>query len=240
MASFVIPPASAMARSSGGGRLSSIAPIVDSFSIVASESIAASVYANSVSIHTLIRERRLALRLTEEALAKTVGVTRGAVQQWEREGGTAPKRSIRNKVAEALNISVYHLTAAEATPSLPAGVAQSLSLLPFENPPSLDWEEIVTKQKLPARFVCAVPDDALSPATPRGTRLIFDTQAPPKPGWGVLLEDAKGNRYVRRYIAGAGDRWMAASSNPAYAQLSSVDDGLKILAVASARFDGSV
>lgn len=93
---------------------------------------------------------------------------------------------------------------------------------------------------LPDRFICAVPDDALAPTTPRGTRLIFDRQAPPVPGWGVLVQDGDGKRHVRRYVVASGDRWIGAASNPAYAALKSAEDRLEVLAVATGRFDGSV
>lgn len=66
-----------------------------------------------------IRGRRLALGLTEQQLADKVGVTRAAVQQWEREGGTAPRRSKNEAVAEALGISVAELLGITvATPPL--------------------------------------------------------------------------------------------------------------------------
>ena len=42
-----------------------------------------------MSIHRTIREGRIALKMTEQQFADVVGVSRGSVQQWEREGGTA-------------------------------------------------------------------------------------------------------------------------------------------------------
>jgi transcriptional regulator with XRE-family HTH domain len=84
------------------------------------------VYPDRVSIHSLIKARRKALKMSEQTLAEAIGVTRGAVQQWEREYGTAPKRSIRPKVAEVLGLSVHDLTAAESDTPIP-GVAQKTS-----------------------------------------------------------------------------------------------------------------
>lgn len=59
-----------------------------------------------MSIHQRIRDRRIALGLnSQEALAKLVGVTWQTVQQWEKEGGTAPNRNRIKKVAEVLEVT---------------------------------------------------------------------------------------------------------------------------------------
>lgn len=62
-----------------------------------------------MSVHRVIREGRKRLGLSEQKFAELVGVTRGSVQQWEKEGGTAPNRSKQAMVAKALGISVAHL-----------------------------------------------------------------------------------------------------------------------------------
>lgn len=62
-----------------------------------------------MSIHQRIRDGRLKLGLTEQAFADRIGVTRGSVQQWEKEGGTAPSRRHQPAVAKALGISVSDL-----------------------------------------------------------------------------------------------------------------------------------
>jgi SOS-response transcriptional repressor LexA len=62
-----------------------------------------------MSIHRLIREGRLRLGMSEQQFADAIGVSRGAVQQWEKPGGTAPKRTNQPRVAELLGISVVEL-----------------------------------------------------------------------------------------------------------------------------------
>ena len=47
--------------------------------------------------------------MSEQQFADSAGVSRGAVQQWERPGGTAPKRSNQRRVAELLGVSVAEL-----------------------------------------------------------------------------------------------------------------------------------
>lgn len=47
--------------------------------------------------------------MTEQQFADAVGVTRGAVQQWEKEGGTAPARKRQGRVAKLLGLSIAEL-----------------------------------------------------------------------------------------------------------------------------------
>ena len=75
-----------------------------------------------MSIHATIRSHRLRLGMTEQQLADLVGVTRAAVQQWEREGGTAPRRSKQDDVAAALGITLAELIGAAPAPA-PSNIA---------------------------------------------------------------------------------------------------------------------
>lgn len=50
-----------------------------------------------------LRERK---DMSQSELARLVGVSPQSVQQWERPGGTAPKRSRLAKVAEVLGVTV--------------------------------------------------------------------------------------------------------------------------------------
>lgn len=62
-----------------------------------------------MSSHELIRRARKAKQWTEQDLADRVGVSRSAVQQWERPGGTAPSRKHQATVARLFGISVGEL-----------------------------------------------------------------------------------------------------------------------------------
>lgn len=63
-------------------------------------------YCSTMTIHTRIKQRRQALGLSMESLAKLVGVRSWqTVQQWEKEGGTAPKRVRLQQVADALLVT---------------------------------------------------------------------------------------------------------------------------------------
>jgi transcriptional regulator with XRE-family HTH domain len=188
-----------------------------------------------MSIHQLIRDRRAAANLTEQALADLVGVTRGAVQQWEREGGTSPRVKFRPKLAKALGISVYDLTAAESPNPPTSGLAQAVSLSIFDTPTLLNWEQVMERKTLPAEFTMRLPDDALAPEYPRGLELVWATDRTPQYGSLVIVRDKRGQTHVRQYAQGSEpDHWQAAGNGPFYT-FDSKKDGLQVLAVAKWR-----
>jgi len=60
-------------------------------------------------IHSRIKKLRERREISMEALAKGLGVSWQTVQQWEKPGGTAPKRTRLEKVAELLNTTTTYL-----------------------------------------------------------------------------------------------------------------------------------
>ena len=72
--------------------------------------------------------------MSEQQFAEAIGVSRGAVQQWEKPGGTAPKRGNQPRVAKLLGISVAECRRVVAEV---CGV-QSMSFGGFDPPPSRD------------------------------------------------------------------------------------------------------
>lgn len=82
-----------------------------------------------MSIHKLIREGREKLKMTEAEFGKRVGVSRGAVQQWEREGGTAPRRANQPAVAELLGITVAQLMGEDSSVSNGPKIGGNVPLL---------------------------------------------------------------------------------------------------------------
>lgn len=62
-----------------------------------------------MTVHERIRRFREVNNLTHQQFADSVGVSRGAVQQWEKEDGTAPNRNRQPVVAKFMGISVDEL-----------------------------------------------------------------------------------------------------------------------------------
>jgi transcriptional regulator with XRE-family HTH domain len=93
-----------------------------------------------MNIHQRIKERRLALDLKSHgALAELVGVSWQTVQLWEKEGGTAPKRTRLDKVAKVLGVSTaWLLNGPDNFPEKSADSAAT-SLPSNTSPPGLQW-----------------------------------------------------------------------------------------------------
>ena len=66
--------------------------------------------------YLLILAGRRRLGMTQEQFANALQVSRGAVQQWETESGTAPKRANQPRVALLLGISVAELVSGTLDP----------------------------------------------------------------------------------------------------------------------------
>ena len=73
-----------------------------------------------MSIKNTISEGRTRLQMTEQAFADQCGVSRSAVQHWER-GLTAPNRARQKIVADVLGISVAQLMGGIDDDSAPRG-----------------------------------------------------------------------------------------------------------------------
>lgn len=190
-----------------------------------------------------LKEARLELGLSQEEFAARAGVSNGTIGNIE--AGTRHNPRALLEIAAAAGVTADWLKNGKS-PKRPIGwmpqqhtiegrdlpdVAHSMIHLESDDEPiTLSWEFILSAAPLPRRFRLAVPDDAMAPNAPRGTGLIFSTEATPKFGRGILVEDSTGQRYVRRYAQGPGGRWVAEPRNSAYLAIDSAD-GAKVLAV---------
>lgn len=200
-------------------------------------------------------EEAIALGYGPAELARAAGVDSAAVSHWRKERTKSLRAESALGLAELTGRSAAWWAQGKTTDSgswrnrqpAPTGVsvstvAQDLSHPTFEDEPQQHtWEFIVSAviTDLPKRFRLAMPDDALSPSTPRGTLLIFEPDAAPAFGHGVLVEDEAGQRYIRKYAQGPAGRWLAVANNPAYLSLDSAD-GVRVLAAVTWRATGEV
>lgn len=98
-----------------------------------------------MSIHSKIKAGRLKLGLTEQHFADRLGVSRGTVQQWEKEGGTAPARRRAESVAKLIGMTVAEL------------VSDDPQAWPFEEVEFARWERLTERQK--GRIEKAINDE---------------------------------------------------------------------------------
>lgn len=115
-----------------------------------------------------IKQFRESRKLTHQQFADAVGVSRGAIQQWE-SGATAPKRPNQPVVAKFMGISVSDLMSdTDATPpaQLPAPTSNKpLSTASVEEGAINSGAKLAESLNVLAQVLCAVPEserDAVS------------------------------------------------------------------------------
>lgn len=204
-----------------------------------------------------LRGARLEAGLSQAALATKAGVSQGTIGNIESGARQRPRELLAIAAAcgvraEWLETGVgpKHPTAvplvgsarASAAPS-DLGVAHEARLDEF-TVVGMTWDDVKTATELPPRFTVDMPDDALVPSVMRGAGLVFEPAGVggplPAPETGILVQDAGGRRYIRRFAEAPGGSWVAQALNPAYATLDAGRDGLVIVAVMVARMGGRV
>ena len=152
---------------------------------------------SGMDVHTRIADARKRLKLTEEEFANHVGVSRGAVQQWEK-GSTAPSRKRQQVVAAFLNITVAELMGAPLAklpevdidnvviPQYEAGGSMGFGRLLLENEPpghikqwtvDNDWLRRNVPNHTGAQNLCIVTGfgPSMRPMFNPGDPLLVDT-----------------------------------------------------------------
>lgn len=202
--------------------------------------------AQAAGLITLVTElkERLALAMAERGINKTrlagsAGVGKTAISNYLGGARKMPRKLV--PLARALGVDPEWLAGKgprEPIPPYPGdhppSVQEPLAGYPVRlTPPVIEWGAIMPN-KLPSEFQTHLPDQAMAPAAPKGTMVIFVTGVPPEPGDWVLIHDRLGNIYFREYKMLAGGVWEAHASNHAFLPLHSERDGLQVIAI----FDG--
>lgn len=161
----------------------------------------------------------------------------GITSAWLMDGAPVFMTAAQAAVLGETYTEGYAATAlsAEEKPSASyrGSVAHAMSLPPFDTPPEITWGEAMSTSSLPSSFVLELPDDALNGHFEKGTRVVFSTNASPKVGKPILIEDLQGSRWIRLYGNVRGDRWQAIATGLGYVTLDSHNDGLTVLAAAA-------
>ena len=101
----------------------------------------------------------------------------------------------QNWIGQGVGMPEWRTRAAQSPESGPSfGGAQSGGTLaeelsrirPTMDPATIEWGDTL-HAKLPPRFILALPDDALAPDFPAGTRISWSTEKPPRVGSVVLV-----------------------------------------------------
>jgi SOS-response transcriptional repressor LexA len=181
-----------------------------------------------MSIHSLIRDGRKRLQLSEEQFAEKLGVTRGAVQQWEKEGGTAPRRANQKAVADLLGLTVAQLmgggSSVEPGPEM-GGEVPLLSDVQAGfftehvdnfHPGDGGMEKIKTSVPVKQHtFALRVTGDSMEPDFQKGMILIVEPDLDPEPGDYVIAKNGDGETTFKQLIKDGGD-WYLKPTNSRY------------------------
>lgn len=177
-----------------------------------------------MGVNTTIREGRRRLGLSEQQFAQAVGVTRGAVQQWEKPNGTAPRRSTQPLVAKVLGISVAELMTgsnvsaggdmAGEVPLVSQVQAGRYTVIDNFKPKKTKSLELVrtTVEIKRHTFALRVHGDSMisdsHDSFPEGSILIIEPDFEALPGDYVIAKNADGETTFKQLVKDAGEFYL--------------------------------
>jgi SOS-response transcriptional repressor LexA len=182
-----------------------------------------------MSIHTIIREGRQRLGWSEVQFAEALGVTRGAVQQWEKPDGTAPKRTTQPRVAQLLGISVADLLTGSSvtTPIKQRGAVPLVSHVQagrytsidnFSQPSGLEMVPCNVQVKRHTFALSAHGDSMVSESHdsfPEGSILIVEPDMKAETGDYVIARNLEGETTFKQLVIDSGTVYLKPL-NPRY------------------------
>lgn len=181
---------------------------------------------------------RNAAGLTQQQACRAVGVSQSTLTEAE---STGTKSGHVAQFAKLYGVDAHWLATGEgaepqwpgeavAISPFPVGVAHPMSQArPILIPEIVPWEALVMGE-LPERFTLQVQDDAMAPALRRGGQAICSRAGDAAPGDLVVVVDADGHGYLRRYQVGRVGHWQAVADAPGFAALDSQRDSLQVVA----------
>lgn len=175
-----------------------------------------------MSIHRVIREGRQKLKLSQQEFAEALGVTRSAVQQWEREGGTGPARNKQAAVAHLLGLSVAQLMSGDVNTAAGPDIRGSVPLLSdvqagaFKmyvnnlHPGEEDAHEMVPTSVPVNRYTFAlrVTGDSMEPEFRDGMIIIVEPDLEPQPGDYVIARNGAEETTFKQLIKDGGEWFL--------------------------------
>lgn len=183
-----------------------------------------------MSSHELIRNARVGMGMSEQQLAKAVGVSRGAVQQWERAGGTAPNRTNQPRLAEVIGVPIAHLlgggSSVDTRGLLRYGVplVAASAVANYANPDNVDPVQRISTvaARVPKKrhtFALRVSGNSMTALIgdcfPDGSIIIVEPELKARCGDYVIAKLAR-NEILFRQLITERDRWYLKPLNPHY------------------------
>lgn len=166
--------------------------------------------------------------LSQAEFAKLCGVTRAAVQQWEKENGTAPKRTQQPKVADVLGLSVAQLVGGSENVQegpevrglvpLISSVQAGNYKLHVDNFHPGDGGEERIPTTIPVKrhtFALRVSGDSMEPDFKEGSILIVEPDLEAQPGDFVIAKNGDEESTFKQLVKDGGD-WYLKPLNPRY------------------------
>lgn len=149
----------------------------------------------------IVKEWREARGMSAGRLANLVRTSRQNIENFERCTVRNPHYlpDLARVMGYESSDALRHLNPPpEPSPAL-TGAAQPMSHYTTSLPAKLAWEKVMQKEaQLPEEFVTEMPDGALAPRIVAGTAIWFKKSSHAEPR-NVVLVEAKGKRWIRRY-----------------------------------------
>jgi len=160
--------------------------------------------------------------MSEQQFATAVGVSRGAVQQWERPDGTAPRRSNWQRVADVLGVPVAELLLGlrtDPTPDVRAEVPL-VSEVEAGNYTVIDnfsgagnFDTVPTRVDVKRHtYALRVHGDSMvsesGDSFPQGAILIVEPEMNPQPGDYVIALNTDNETTFKQLIKDNGDLYL--------------------------------
>lgn len=160
--------------------------------------------------------------MSEQQFAVAVGVSRGAVQQWERLGGTAPRRSNWQRVADVLGVPVAELLSgmrADVLPDVRAEVplvseVEAGNYTVIDNfKPNASFDTVPVRIDVKRHtYALRVHGDSMVSETgdsfPPGAILIVEPEMAPIPGDYVIALNTDNETTFKQLVKDGGDLYL--------------------------------
>lgn len=173
-----------------------------------------------------VKRLREARDMTQDELAKAIGVTRPAVTQWE-SGWSKPRMGTVEKIADFFGVSVMEIIEgpdtipvhADGDATVPLVTLGSVHAGPFseegEAERSIDVPASVLRSHPRARALI-VEGDCMNRVAPDGMAVVYDPDMEPRNGSIAIVETENYDAVMRRWYRGGDTLMLVADSYGRY------------------------